>query len=243
MNTVYIVDDDQIVLDDFTLRENHFMSCGFEICRVHTNPRTARREIRKMRPDVVFSDLKMPGLTGIELLESLRRGSTPPPLFVIISAYNEFKDVRKFFTIHRGFDYILKPVSDRDLTELLARLSARLNMLPTVKITTTPSRDLNEILKYLREYPTMNHTLESLGALFSINPNTVCNLFSKHLKTTFIAFLTSLRLERASDLLLNTDLSVKDVGINCGYNSYFYFARVFTKTYGKPPTEYRETMR
>jgi YesN/AraC family two-component response regulator len=240
MSTVYLVDDDQIVIDTFHMKRGLFMECGFEICGAQTNPLDALEDIRALRPDAVLSDLKMPELTGIGLLETLRLDGIPT-LYIIISAYNEFKDVRKFFTGLQGFDYILKPISDRDLSELLTRLSAKLHGAPPVTVETeTPSRELNEILKYLSEYYAMNHTLESIGKIYGVNPNTVCNLFARHLNTTFVAYLTSVRLDKAAELLRATDMTVSDISIKCGYSSYFYFTKVFSKAYGKTPTEYRE---
>jgi two-component system response regulator YesN len=241
MNTVYLIDDDEIEISKWKLRRGTFLDCGFKICGAETNPIKALDAIRSSRPDVIFSDLKMPELSGIGLLSALRRDNIPL-LFVIISSYNDFKDVRKFFTSYNGFDYILKPVSDHDLIELLEKLSAKINDLPLVTAAETPSRELNGILDYLKEYLAMDHTLESVGSLFNINPNTVCNLFAKHLNTTFIAHLTALRMKKAEELLTTTALSVKDVGINAGYTNYFYFTRVFAKTHnGKTPTEFRDT--
>ena len=240
MNTVYLVDDDQIVLDELNTKRGLCMECGFEICGMETNPIKALEEIRALRPDAVLSDLKMPELTGIGLLMALRRDNIQLS-FVVISAYKEFNDLRKFFAEYKGFDYLLKPVSDRDLADLLTRLSAKINDLPPVAVETeTSSRELNDILKYLKEYYAMNHTLESIATIYSINPNTVCNLFSRHLNTTFIAYLTSLRMDKATELLRITDMAVKDIGVNCGYTNYFYFTRVFAKTYSMTPTEYRE---
>jgi YesN/AraC family two-component response regulator len=240
MNTVFRVDDDEIEINKWTLRRGVFLDCGFERCGAETNPIKALEEIRSKRPDVVLCDLKMPELSGIGLLAALRRDSIPL-LFVIISAYNEFRDVRKFFVGHGGFDYILKPVTDCDLIELLEKLSAKINDLPPVAAAETPSRDLNGILEYLKEYPAMDHSLESIGTLFTINPHTVCNLFAKHLNTTFIAHLTALRMAKAEELLRTTTLAVKDVGVKAGYPNYFYFTRVFVKTHGgKTPTEFRK---
>jgi two-component system response regulator YesN len=217
-----------------------FLDCGFKICGTETNPIKALEEIRSNRPDIVFSDLKMPELSGIGLLSALRRDNIPL-LFVIISAYSEFRDVRKFFTIHNGFDYILKPVMDRDLIELLDRLSAKINDLLPMTAEETTSRELNGILEYLKEYLAMDHTLESVGSLFNINPNTVCNLFARHLNTTFISHLTALRMAKAEELLRTTKLAIKDIGVNTGYPNYFYFTRIFAKTHsGRTPTEFRE---
>ena len=240
MNTIYLVDDDQIALDDYHLKRGLFWECGFEICGSETNPVAALEEILKLRPDAVLSDLKMPELSGVEMLEALRR-SNIPLYFVIVSAYNEFKDVRKFFSEYNGFDYILKPISNRDLTDLLTRIASKLIGTQPISLERkTKSQKLNEVLAHIHEYPEMNHTLESLGKICFMKPTTICNLFSKYLGTTFISYLTTLRMEKATELLRDTVLPVKSVAINCGYIDYFYFARVFSKVYNKTPTEYRK---
>lgn len=240
MHTVYLVDDDQPMIDSYWLRRGLFMSCNFEICGAHTNPYEALREIREKRPDAVISDLKMPGLTGIGLMEEIY-GDMLPPLFVIVSAYQEFKDVRNFF-LARGFDYLIKPVADSDLTELLNRLGGKLDyaLPPAERATASPK--LNEILDYLKEYSALNHTLESVGSKFSLNPNSICNLFSKHMGTTFSTYLQKLRMERVEELLLKTDLSIKEIAVKCGFSSQFYLARCFQKAHGLPPSQYRSEL-
>ncbi|MDR0325732.1 MAG: helix-turn-helix domain-containing protein [Oscillospiraceae bacterium] len=239
MKTIYLVDDDMPIINAMLEKRDLLLGCGFEIIGAETNPIRALDHIRAKRPDVVFSDLKMPELSGVGLVEVLRRDNIPL-LFVIISGYKEFEEMRKFFTVHNGFDYLLKPVSDVELTNLLGRLYIRLGGQPPEPETETPSRELNEILKHLKEYPAMNHTLESVGTLFNIHQKTVCKLFTKHLNTTFVAHLMALRMERAEGLLRTTNMTVKEVGINAGYTNYFYFTKVFAKTHdGKTPTEYR----
>jgi YesN/AraC family two-component response regulator len=226
------------------MKRGLFSECGFNICGAQTNPLSALEEIREKRPNVVLSDLKMPELSGVEMIDALS-GDLFRPIFVLISAYSDFADVRKFFSEYQGFDYILKPISDYNLEELLNRLAARVTNAPPINGAEreTMSRNLNEILKYIKDYPAMDHSLESLSERYSINPNYICNLFAKFLNTTFRAYLTSVRLERAEELLRVTDLSIKEVGINCGYTNYFYFTRVYDKAYGKTPTEYRRALR
>lgn len=238
MHTVFLVDDDQLVIEQLWEKRGLFMECGFEIAGAETNPITALEKIRALRPDVVLSDLKMPGFTGIELLEELRRDLLPP-ILVIISAYGDFKDVRKLFLSY-GFDYLLKPVSDVTLTDLMNRLAARIDYTQPKAEGQTPSRELNQILLYLKEYLAMKHSLESIGERYNINPNTVCNLFAKHLGTTFTAYLTSIRMERADELLLSTDKPVKEIAAESGYSDYFYFCRVFRERHGMSPTHFRE---
>ena len=248
MLNVYLVDDDQTVLDNYYAKRGLFSGCGFEICGSARSSVKALEEIRAKRPEAVISGLDMPELSGIGLLEALRRENNPV-LFAIISDSSEFEEVRKFFANLDGFDYILKPVGERCIEDLLNRLSAKIwraNALDALADeetkAQTPSRDLNGILKYLAEHFAHSHSLGSVGRIFDINPNTVCNLFAKHLGTTFVSYLTSVRMDNAAALLRSSDMSIKDIGTSCGYASYFYFTKVFSKTFDKTPTEYKKDL-
>ena len=238
MHKVYLVDDDQLVLDKYWARRRLFMECGFEITGAETDPHKALAEIRAGRPDAVLSDLKMPGLSGIGLLEELHR-DTIRPLFVIVSAYTEYKEIRKLFLTH-GFDYLVKPVADSDLIELLIRLGDKINYTQPVVEKKTQSYRLDEILQYLKDYSHVNHSLESIGERFSIKSGALCNLFAKHLNTTFSAYLNSVRMERAKGLLLTTHKQLKEIAVICGYSDPFYFTRVFHKAYGMSPSRFRQ---
>ena len=237
MHSIYLVDDELPALE--LLRGNPaFLESGFALAGASTNPLIALEEIRAEQPDVVITDLKMPGLNGIQLMERLRQEDCKAE-FVIVSAYSEFSEVRRFFTSH-GFDYLIKPVPDRDLADLLRRLSVKLGYSPPQISQLTPSGELNKLLSFLKDYPAMRHTLETLGERFSFHPNYICNLFSKYLETTFTAYMTELRMEQARELLLHTDKSIKEISIICGYSDYFYFCRVFRERHACTPTRFRE---
>ncbi len=239
MHTVYLVDDDKPILDAYWMKRGLFKECGFEICGAETTPIEALKEIKTLRPEVVISDLKMPGMTGVELLTALQE-ELFPPLFVIVSAYNEYKDVRRLFRTTNGFDYLVKPMSDEILLELLTRMAAKLDCGAPQPENNTGSRKLDEILQYIDEYFTMNHTLESIGERYSLAPNYVCNLFNKYLGTSFTAYLIALRMEKAEHLLKTTNARVKEIAVKCGYDNQFYFSRLFQKKHRMSPIEYRK---
>jgi len=236
MYKAYLVDDEQNVLEQLK-RKPTFRECGFEIVGHTIKPEEAASEIKALTPDVVFADLKMPDISGIQLLERIKAEEVPAE-FVIVCKFNELSEVRNHFLLH-GFEYLIKPVIPGDLKAVLNRLSDKIAHMPPKTVFITPSTELNEILAYLQEYSAMRHTLESVGEKWNINPNTVCNLFSKHLDTTFIAYLTELRMIQADDLLINTTKPIKEVAYVSGYNDYFYFCRVFKDTHNCTPTQFR----
>jgi two-component system response regulator YesN len=136
----------------------------------------------------------------------------------------------------------LKPVEDNELADLLNRFAAELGGAQPVKEPETISPELNRILEYLKEHPAESHSLAAIGEQFSLNPKSICNLFSRHLNTTFRSYVTALRMALAEELLRTTDLPVKEICKRCGYESYFYFTPLYEKTYGVTPAKYRRSL-
>ena len=237
----YFVDDEPHALN--TLTGNPlFYDSGYQTVGSSTNPIKALDEIKRLNPDVVFTDLKMPKLTGIELMEQLRdKGARCE--FVIISAYGEFDAARSFYNM-KGFDYLTKPVSDKNLLILLEKLSGRLagNKAEPSVTANTPSPELDKMIAYMRENLTEKHTLDSLSEKFDTNYTYICDLFSTHLGTTFVSYLTKLRMDAAAEYLKDKNKSVKEIAALCGYD-YLYFIQVFKKYHACTPTAYREGRR
>ena len=239
MHRVYFVEDNPLILESFMSRPV-FLECGFINVGHSVNPVEALKAIKDTNPDVVFTDLKMPGLNGIELMDKLKLGGYDGE-FVVISAYSDYSEVRRFFNMD-GFDYLVKPVSENELQALLVKLSDRLTAkkADVNPARGTPSPELNKITAHLRAHISDRHTLESIGSKFNLKPNFICNLFSRFLGTTFISYLTNIRMEEAALLLRISQKPVKEVAIICGYPNYFYFCRVFREAYACTPTMYRE---
>lgn len=75
---------------------------------------------RRCNPDVVLTDIRMPGLDGLDLIARLRE-LAPPPRCIILSGYNEFDYARRAVGLGVA-DYLLKPVDPDELLSLLARV-------------------------------------------------------------------------------------------------------------------------
>jgi YesN/AraC family two-component response regulator len=69
-----------------------------------------------------------------------------------------------------------------------------------------------------------------------------CKLFKRETGVNFTEYLSSVRIEKAKNLLLNRDLHVGEIGYEVGFQSLTHFNRVFKKTVGESPTEYREKL-
>ncbi|HEX6063924.1 MAG TPA: LytTR family DNA-binding domain-containing protein [Longimicrobiales bacterium] len=92
---------------------------GFEVVGEARHGREALELITQLRPELVFLDIQMPEMTGLEVVEALRGGDMPVVVFV--TAYDEWA-VRAFEV--QALDYVLKPFEDERLQAVLRRVRA-----------------------------------------------------------------------------------------------------------------------
>jgi PAS domain S-box-containing protein len=83
----------------------------------------ALRTLNTFRPDLIFMDIKMPQMDGIELLRRIK-GTDPSIEVVMITAYASLETVKNALT-HGAFEYLIKPFSRQDLEETARRALAR----------------------------------------------------------------------------------------------------------------------
>lgn len=91
-----------------------------------------------------------------------------------------------------------------------------------------------------RHYADDTLSLESLSDHFGINDKYLSKLFKETIGINFGEFVSRIRLERAKHLLLQTSASVQDIGQQVGYGNSITFSRVFKRTLGMTPSEYRQ---
>ncbi len=243
MYRVYLVDDEKLILEEL-VEMVPWLDNGFEVAGSSDNPLKAFEEIRKLQPDAVFTDLKMPVLNGIELVKKVRDAGVDTE-FVMLSAYNDFESVRSFFQ-ESGFDYILKPVNNEEIEIVLERLSAKLLKIKPQDNTDdagdqpTDNPNFNNLIQYINEHFAEKITLESLSKDFGFSKNYICRLFQKNVNKSLNLYLRDIRLEHALALLKDKTVLVKEVAYRSGYPDYYNFSRVFKEKYGLSPKEMRE---
>jgi two-component system LytT family response regulator len=114
---VLIVDDESLARD--TLRLLLDEHDDFEVVGECADGETAVRTIRELEPDLVFLDVQMPGLTGLEVVEEI--GAANMPTVVFATAFDEYA-VKAFEA--SAIDYLVKPFSDERFEAALDRLRA-----------------------------------------------------------------------------------------------------------------------
>src|SRR5687768_697541 len=116
---VILVDDEPLVRD--ALRDALAVEADVEIVGEAANGQEALDAIEELAPDVMFLDIQMPGVSGIELAHALDPARRPEIVFV--TAYDGY--AVKAFDLH-AVDYVLKPFDDARVRTALARVRNRL---------------------------------------------------------------------------------------------------------------------
>jgi len=102
------------------------------------------------------------------------------------------------------------------------------------------SRVIEDIVQLIdREYNS-EITLESIARQVYLSPGYLSRLFKKYKGKSIIKHITSIRLEKAGELLLTTNKKITDIGKEVGYPNFAYFSSLFKNSYGKTPSQYRE---
>lgn len=118
-----------------------------------------------------------------------------------------------------------------------------LELIQPGKLETIENQDqstFEKILIYVNKHYSEDLYLSDLSDRFFVNMTYICDLFRKHLHTTFSKYLTDLRLNKAEELLRETNLDINHIAEKVGYHDYYYFSKQFKKIKGKNPTDIRQ---
>lgn len=250
MHKVILLDDEPWVLRGI---ENSFDwgKMNYEIVATSTNPLEVLELASQLSPDLIITDIKMPFMSGIELIEKLQSTGLDCE-FIIVSGFADFHFAQEAINLH-VLTYILKPIEIDVVIPTLQNISKKISEKKKQNAYITHMDNLlectdnyssNHIFKNILEYINANFSskdinLHSLAEHFNINATYICDLFKKSLGKTYNEYLTELRIGKACSLLVNTELPIYTIADQVGYTTY-YFNTIFKKRIHQTPLKYRQ---
>ena len=96
--------------------------------------------------------------------------------------------------------------------------------------------------EYIRQHLHEDITLADTAKAACVSSFTICKLFRRHTGATFTEHVSRLRIEKATELLLNPRLRISEIAFKSGFQSLTHFNRIFRKLVGESPTLYREKL-
>ena len=209
--------------------------------------------LEKNRPDIVLSDVMMPGIGGFELCRRLKEdlyvSHTP---FVLLTTQGDAESRDLGYKL--GADaYIAKPfdldylqtilcnlLKNRELVK--ARYKSSAVSIPAIEGTfsSADERFINKLNQLINDnLESKNLHVDFLTDKMAMSRATLYNKLKNIADIGVNDYINKLRLERAAQLLLHTDKSIMEIADSLGFNNQRYFSTVFKQYYNCTPTAYR----
>jgi two-component system response regulator YesN len=137
---------------------------------------------------------------------------------------------QKFSTIYSFYD--LENIFDDFINNLFNQIDQK-------------KRNRNyEVVKKIKDYVDFNllnveMDINSIASKFYISPNYISKIFKEETSSTLIDYIIDCRLDKARELLINTDLKIEEISQTIGYSNCQYFIKIFKNKYGTTPKQYR----
>lgn len=236
---VIVVDDERLIARNIA-RNIEKANESFQVVFVAADGLEAYEQTAVMLPDVVFSDIKMPEMDGIELIRRIAV-EFPTIRTVIVSGLNDFALAREALR-NQAVDYLLKPINPCDLKQALHKLEsellARQNQL-TPRHENSPSEIVEGVMTYLRQNYARQIDFSAVSAEYSFSSAYLAKIFKEHAGTSPGRYLSDCRMRAAKKLLRDTELPVKDIAEKVGYPDPLHFSKSFKMATGLSPAQYR----
>lgn len=246
MYSVLLVDDERIILEGISSVID-WESIGTKLVGTARNGVEAYQKIGELQPHIVISDIKMPGMDGLELAAKVR-ADFPEIQFILLSGFSEFEYARTAMQ-HGVRQYLLKPCNEMDIIEAVT------SAIEELKINEEPPSDrplctgysptINEVVNIVYAHYS-DHQLSLkwvAGQMLYMNADYLGKLFKQETGERFSSFLTKVRIEEAMKQIgASGNVRVADLAEQTGFgDNPQYFSQVFKKYTGVTPSEYRKS--
>lgn len=253
MYRVLLVEDDSAVRFIYS-KMKVWTACGFQIAEQKSNGRYALETLQKESFDLIFTDIRMPFVDGIEMLRALNdRGNTTPVVFA--SSYDEFEYARQGLILG-AFDYLLKPVEEKKLAQVLTRLKERLDqqaqannldeavvkVFQDLEIDIDSCRFIHQMAMYFSEHYGELFTINDIADAHGYSKDYFGKLFKQHFGTTFHEVHSRVKIAYAIDLLHTGNYKAYEISDILGYSSVDYFTKVFKEITGETPSKFKSQL-
>ena len=239
MYKVVIVDDEPIIVEGLS-RLLPWDKYGCEVVGTAYNGNEGLEMIRKEKPDVLFSDIAMPGMDGLTMIAALK-SEFPEMQISILTGYRDFDFCQRALRLG-VVRFLLKPSNMEELEEALRTMTERCGRQEETAQTENASGFIvRNALSYMEEHYQEKLTLNKVADQIYVSQWHLSKLLNKQEGKNFSEILNQIRINKAKELLKDPALRIADIAEMVGFVEVAHFSRVFKKVAGVSANEYRNT--
>lgn len=253
MYNVLIVEDDAAMRFIYK-KMKVWNECGFNIANQASNGRQALDIIKNENFDLIFSDVRMPFMDGIELIRELRKSGNQTNV-IFSSSYDEFEYARQGLILG-AFDYLLKPVDEKKLAEALTKVKEKIiadepkeqlkpaviELLKELGRSVDDNQFVHNIALYFSAHYGKTISIEEAAGIFGYSKDYFGKMFKQQIGITFPRFSSTVKIAYAKDLMRTGNYKTNQISDMLGYSSTDYFLKVFKEVTGVTPASYKASL-
>lgn len=203
-----------------------------------SNGEQGLRMIKEKMPNLVITDIRMPYMDGLEMLNSINAIGGDIKT-IIVSGHDNFEYAQR--AIRMGaIDYILKPVRIKEFLTILDRVSRQYGDLQRQE----PEEYrpvIQKSLEYIRQNYHMPLSLREIAERANMSESYFSKLFKTETGVNYQEYLLRYRIEKAKAYLKTTNIKIYEIAKLVGYTDEKYFHVIFKRIVGCTPVQYRES--
>jgi two-component system response regulator YesN len=221
---------------------------GFS-CAIASGAEEGIRKYREERPEIVITDVEMPCMDGLEMLQNIRElgGNV---YSIVLTSHENFDYARTALKIGSA-EYILKTeLTEEGLRELLNKAKRAVEKEKNIQAMLPPQikkldeqmgpiEQIGRTISYMEQHYGEKLSLNYMADMVSFSPEHFSRLFRRETGETYINYLNNIRMKQAVILLETTDKKVYEVAEETGFSSLNYFSTLFKKKFGISPYNYQ----
>lgn len=246
-----LVVDDEVWMGEGLSKIIGKLEVPFSVTDTAQDGRQALSKLASQEIDLVITDIRMPGMDGLEMMKQMREQHFTQPV-IIISAYNDFEYARSALRLG-AIDYLVKPIKNEEISFVLNNLQELLKREKGVPAHGENKIDLNQLgggvdlvqslLVIIEQSYMEDLSLSILADQAGFNASYLSRLFKMETGKGFVQYLREVRMKHARQLLVETTLTSAEVARRVGFWDEKHFRRIFKKDFELTPGEYRERFR
>ena len=226
MYRVFLVDDEAIIIEGLK-KVVDWQQFGCEVCGSASDGQGALEAIRASKPDLLFTDIRMPEMDGLTMVAALR-SEFPNLQIAILTGYHDFAYAQQ--AVRLGVTRLLaKPSRMEELEEAISAMTQNLAALKVPETAAVPTEDegekelgsgsflVRQALAYIEETYAQKLTLQKVAEHCYVSQWHLSKLLNRHTGKSFYEILNSVRIKQATALLRNPRLRIADVSELVGY--------------------------
>ena len=244
MYRVVLIDDESIIVEGLR-RVIKWADYGCEVVGTAGDAAEGAELIRRLRPHILFTDIRMPGRDGLSMLAGLR-SEFPDMQVAVLTGYRDFSYAQE--AIRLGVTrFLLKPSKMDEIREALQTMTEKLEKLPHEAEGDEQTRSagsfiVNRAVRYMEENYSQKLTLQAVADCCYVSQWHLSKLLNRYAEKSFYDVLNSIRIQAAKKLLEDPSLKIGDISEMVGYTDTAHFARTFKKLENMSANEYRNSL-